>query len=67
MLKSLNRAVVPGPFSRSRFKILFQTKEYLIKWNRPVIFSHHKLKEGSGIRDRLWTTYQNDKVAYHGC
>ena len=52
MLKSLERAVVPGPFSRSRFKVSDQTKEYLIKRNRSVIFSHHILKE-SGIRDRV--------------
>ena len=50
MLKILKRAVVPGPFSRSRFKVSDQTKEYLIKQSRPVIFSHHQLKKGSGIR-----------------
>ena len=66
MLKSLKRAVVPGPFSRSRFKVSDQTKEYLIKRNKPVIFSHHELKKGSGIRDRVRTNYQNGKVAYHG-
>ena len=65
MLKSLERAVVPGPFSRSRFKVSDQTKEYLIKRNRPVVFSHHQLKRGSGIRDLVWITYQNGKVAYH--
>ena len=32
-------AVVPGSFSRSRFKVSDQTKEYLIKRNRLVIFS----------------------------
>ena len=46
MLKSLKRAVVPGPFSSSRFKVSDQTKEYPIKRNRPVIFSHHQLKRG---------------------
>ena len=66
MLKSLKRAVVPGPFSRSWFKVSDQTKEYLIKRNRPVIFFNHQLEKGSGIRDRVWTTYQNGKVAYHG-
>ena len=65
MLTSLKKAVVPGPFSRSRFKAPDQTKEYLIKRNRPVIFSHHQLKNGSGIKDRVWTTYENGKVAYH--
>ena len=65
MLKRLKRAVVPGSFPRSCFKVSDQIKEYLIKRNRPVIFSHHKLKEGSGIRDCAWTTYQNGKVAYH--
>ena len=64
MLKSIKRAVVPGPVSRSRFKVSDQTKEYLIKRNRPVSFSHHQLTKGSGIR--VWTTYQNNKVAYHG-
>ena len=53
MLKSLKKAVVPGPFSRSRFKAPDQTKEYLIKRNRPVIFSHHYLKKGSRIRRRV--------------
>ena len=53
MLKSLERAVVPGPFSRSRFKVSDQTKEYLIKRNRPVIFCNHQLEKGSGIRDRV--------------
>ena len=67
MLKSLKRTVVPGPFSRSRFKVSYQTKEYLIKRNRPVNFSHLQLKKGSGIKDRVLTTYQNGKVAYHGC
>ena len=43
MLNSLKRVVVPGPFSRSLFKVPDQTKEYLIKRNRPVIFSHHLL------------------------
>ena len=57
MLESLKRAAIPGPFSRSRFKVSYQTKEYLIKRNRPVTFSHHVLKKGSGIRDRIWTTY----------
>ena len=66
MLKSIKRAVVPGPVSRPRFKVSDQTKEYLIKRNRPVSFSHHQLTKGSGIRDRVWTTYQNDKDAYHG-
>ena len=66
MLKSLERAVVPGPFSRSRFKVSDQTKEYLIKWKSPVIFSRHQLKKGSEIRDCVWTTYQNGKAAYHG-
>ena len=46
MLKSLKRAVVPGLFSRSRFKVSDETKEYLIKRHRPVIFSHHQLKRG---------------------
>ena len=46
MLKSLKRAVIPGPFSRSRLRVSDQTKEYLIKRNRPVIFSHHQLKRG---------------------
>ena len=46
MLKGLKRTVVPGPFSRSCFKVLDQTKEYLIKQNRTVIFSHHQLKRG---------------------
>ena len=62
MLKSLKKAVVPGPFSRSRFKAPDQTKEYLIKRNRPVIFSHHYLKKGSRIRRRVWTTYQNGVI-----
>ena len=53
MLKSLERAVVPGPFSRSRFKVSDQTKKCLVKRNIPVIFSHHQLKMGSGIRDRV--------------
>ena len=44
-------AVVPGPLFKSRFKGSDQTKEYLIKRNRPVIFSHHHLNKGSGIRD----------------
>ena len=66
MLKSLKTVSVKGPFSRSRFKVSDQTKEYLIKRSRPVIFSHHKLKKGSGIRDRVGTTYQNGKVTYHG-
>ena len=57
MLKSLKRAVIPGPFSRSCFKVSDQTKN-LIKRNRPVIFSHQQLKNGFGIRDRVWTTYQ---------
>ena len=55
-LKSPKRAVVPGPFSRSCFKVSDQTKEYLINRNRPGIFSHHQLKEGFGIRDLVWTT-----------
>ena len=66
MLNSLKRAVVPDPFPRSRSKVSDQTKEYLIKRNRPVIFSHNQLKKGSKIRDRVGTTYQNDKDAYHG-
>ena len=49
MLKSLKRAVVPSLFSRSRFEVSDQTKEYLIKQNRPVIFSHHQLKNGPGL------------------
>ena len=53
MLKSLKSAVFPGPFSRSRFRVSDQTKESLIKQNRTVIFSHHQLKKGSGIRDRV--------------
>ena len=53
MLKSIKRAVVPGPVSRPRFKVSDQTKEYLIKRNRPVSFSHHQLTKGSGIRDRV--------------
>ena len=53
MLESLKRAAIPGPFSRSRFKVSYQTKEYLIKRNRPVTFSHRVLKKGSGIRDRI--------------
>ena len=65
MLKNLKRAVVPGPFSRSCFKVSDKTKEYLIKQNRPAIFSNHQLKKGSGITDHDWTTYQNGKVAYH--
>ena len=39
-------AVVPGPFSRSSFKLSDQTKEYLIKQDRPVIFVHRHLKKG---------------------
>ena len=66
MLKNLKRAVVPGPFSESQFKVSDQTKEYLIKRNRTVIFSHHQLRKKSGIRDRVWTTYQSGKVVYHG-
>ena len=66
MLKSLKRAVVLGLFFRSHFKLLDQIKEYLIKRNRPVMFSYYQFKTGSGIRDRVWTTYENDKVAYHG-
>ena len=65
MLKSLKMVVVPGPFSRSCFKVSDQTKEYLIKRNRPVIFSHHQLKKRSEIKDRVWITYQNGKVAYY--
>ena len=66
MLKILKRALVPGRFSRSRFQISFPDLDLdLIKRNRPVIFSHHQLKKGSAIRDRVWTTYQNGKVAYH--
>ena len=45
MLKSLKRTVDPGPFSRSLFKVSDQIKEYLIKQNGPVIFSHHQLKK----------------------
>ena len=66
MLNSLKRVVNPGLFSRSRFKVSDQTKEYPIKRNRPVIFFHYQLKKGSGIRGSVWTTYQNGKVAYHG-
>ena len=66
MLNRLKRAVVPGPFSRSRFKVSGQIKEHLVIRNRPVVLSQHQLKKGSGFRDRVWTTYQNDKVAYHG-
>ena len=46
MLNSLKRAVVPSPFSISHFKVSDQTKEYLIKRNRPMIFSHDQLKRG---------------------
>ena len=53
MLKNLKRAVVPGPFFESQFKVSDQTKEYLIKRNRTVIFSHHQLRKKSGIRDRV--------------
>ena len=45
MLKSLKRTVDPGPFSRSLFKVSDQIKEYLIKQNGAVIFSHHQLKK----------------------
>ena len=30
-----------------------------------MIFSHHKLKKGCGIRDCVSTIYENGKVAYH--
>ena len=30
-----------------------------------MIFSHHKLKKGCGIRDCVLTIYENGKVAYH--
>ena len=53
MLKNLKTAAVPGPFSRSRFKVSYQAKEYLIKRNRTVISSHQQLKKKSGIRDRV--------------
>ena len=53
MLKSLKRAVVPSPFSRSRFKVSEQAKKYLIKQKRPVILSYQQLKKGSGYRDRI--------------
>ena len=66
MLNSLKIAVVPGLFSRSRFKVSDQAKKYLIKRNRPVIFCHNQLKNQSGISHRVWTTYQNDKGSYHG-
>ena len=66
MLKSLNRAVVPGPFSMSCFQVSDQIKEYLVKANRPVIISHHQLKKRPEIKDRVWITYQNGKVKYHG-
>ena len=62
MLNIPKRAVAPGPFSRSRFKVSDQTVEYIIKRNKPVIFSHHQLKKESGIMDRVWTTYQNEKL-----
>ena len=53
MSKNLKRAVVPGFFSTSHFEVSDQIKEYLIKRNRLVIFSHCQFKEGSGIRDRV--------------
>ena len=53
MLNSLKIAVVPGLFSRSRFKVSDQAKKYLIKRNRPVIFSHNQLKNQSGISHRV--------------
>ena len=42
-----------------------QTKEHLVKRNRPAIFTHHQLKKGSGIKDRVWKTYQNGIFAHH--
>ena len=50
MLNSLKRAVVPDPFSRSRFNVSDQAKEYLIKRKRPVISCHHQLKRGLELR-----------------
>ena len=53
MLNSLIRGVVPVPISRFHFKVSDQTKEYLIKGNRSVIFSHHQVEKGPGIWDRV--------------
>ena len=63
MLNSLKWAVVPGLFSRSRFKVSDQTIKYL-RLEYTSDFLSSPVQIGAGIRDRVWATYQNGKVAY---